>query len=158
MIPKYVLDAVCTKHGFDSLFLKHCLTEKTQKDAFDSTLEEIQTYFKGWNVVSSYDYYKKRRSTDKKKATEELGIPDDIVSALASDKGFDDLYMTFYRKERNQKHAFDRTMKYINAFCPDFNRYGNSQSYRLSYRSRRKRHIKQVRRSKVKKVTTEGEE
>ena len=70
IIPKDVYDAINDPHGgFDKMYYRFVTTSKTNKEAFEKSVDRMQDYFPNWSWYSTYTSYiisRNKRYRDKK--------------------------------------------------------------------------------------------
>lgn len=69
-VPQYIIDAVTG--GFDDLFHHKLKFHTMRKKAYDSAVNEIQKYFKGWKPYSSYNSFRSAMTAQHKKRVSNL--------------------------------------------------------------------------------------
>lgn len=142
-IPQYILDVFTDKYGFERLFNDFLSDSKSQKDAFDKTLAEIEKYIPDCEKLNTFQSFRQFRSKRLPRNRRELvEIPQDILDALKSVEHLEELYWTYYRRHKNSRMAFDQMMRYINKYIPNYKPYSSSESWRQVLRRRRKKEIK----------------
>lgn len=137
-VPRYILDVFTDRYGLRRLVESYYFGPVSLKSAYDAAIKEIQLWIPDCENVMEFEGFRANYYRKDELDKEIVDIPKDVVDAVTSDEGFDELFWQFYAHHKNMEDAFHYMMTYIRRYV-DYRRYKNVETCRRCMIRRRKK-------------------